>query len=76
LYGLRYAEFVVPLVKGMQEQQQYIYLLQKQVEAARAEIPMQIGKQLNFINMQNAKIEKLEKQNESLLKRLEILENN
>jgi trimeric autotransporter adhesin len=43
LYGLRYAEFVVPLVKAVQEQQM--------------------------------KIEQLEKQNELLLKRLEILEN-
>jgi hypothetical protein len=30
-YGLRYAEFVVPLVKGMQEQQKMIDELQKQV---------------------------------------------
>ncbi len=29
-YGLRYAEFVVPLVKGMQEQQQLIEQLQQQ----------------------------------------------
>ncbi len=29
-YGLRYAEFVVPLVKGMQEQQQEIELLREQ----------------------------------------------
>ena len=31
LYGLRYAEFVVPLVKAMQEQQALIAALQKQV---------------------------------------------
>jgi hypothetical protein len=30
LYGLRYAEFVVPLVKGMQEQQKMIEELQSQ----------------------------------------------
>ena len=30
-YGLRYAEFVVPLVKGMQEQQQMIQELQKKI---------------------------------------------
>jgi trimeric autotransporter adhesin len=30
VYGLRYAEFVVPLVKGMQEQQQIINELKKQ----------------------------------------------
>ena len=32
-YGLRYGDFVVPLVKGMQEQQQMIQSLQKQVAA-------------------------------------------
>lgn len=31
-YGLRYAEFVVPLVKAMQEQQQQINDLKKQIE--------------------------------------------
>jgi hypothetical protein len=36
LYGLRYAEFVVPLVKGMQEQQAQIEQLQKQVEELQA----------------------------------------
>jgi hypothetical protein len=30
MYGLRYAEFVVPLVKAMQEQQQMIEYLKKQ----------------------------------------------
>jgi len=45
LYGLRYSDFVVPLVKAVQEQQQIIETLQKQVEAAKAEIPIQIGKQ-------------------------------
>jgi trimeric autotransporter adhesin len=32
-YGLAYSQFVVPLVKGMQEQQKTIEQLQKQVEA-------------------------------------------
>jgi trimeric autotransporter adhesin len=31
-YGLRYAEFVVPLVKAVQEQQKIIQLLQKEIE--------------------------------------------
>jgi trimeric autotransporter adhesin len=31
-YGLRYAEFVVPLVKGMQEQQQQIEELKKEID--------------------------------------------
>ena len=30
-YGLRYAEFVVPLVKGIQEQQTIIEAQQKQI---------------------------------------------
>ncbi|MCB0480971.1 MAG: tail fiber domain-containing protein [Flavobacteriales bacterium] len=33
IYGLRYAEFVVPLVKGMQEQQELIQKQQKLIEA-------------------------------------------
>jgi trimeric autotransporter adhesin len=33
LYGLRYAEFVVPLVKAMQEQQQIIMDLKKRLDA-------------------------------------------
>ena len=32
-YGLRYAEFVVPLVKGMQEQQEQIAALQRALES-------------------------------------------
>jgi len=35
ILGLRYAEFVVPLVKGMQEQQQQIEELKKRVELLR-----------------------------------------
>jgi trimeric autotransporter adhesin len=35
LYGLRYAEFVVPLVKAVQEQQQLIIQLQKEIEALK-----------------------------------------
>ena len=49
-YGLRYAEFVVPVVKAMQEQQVIIATLQKQVEAARAEIPTEVEKQQQVIN--------------------------
>jgi uncharacterized coiled-coil protein SlyX len=32
LYGLRYAEFVVPLVKAVQEQQAFIENQQKQID--------------------------------------------
>ena len=38
LYGLRYAEFVVPLVKAVQEQQQQIEALKKQIEELKAMI--------------------------------------
>lgn len=37
-YGLRYAEFVVPLVKGMQEQQKMIEELKKEIEDLKREI--------------------------------------
>ncbi|HWB64400.1 MAG TPA: tail fiber domain-containing protein, partial [Chitinophagales bacterium] len=35
LYGLRYAEFVVPLVKAVQEQQEMIEELKKEIEALK-----------------------------------------
>jgi len=35
-YGLRYGQFVVPLVKGMQEQQQQIVHLEQEIEALKA----------------------------------------
>ena len=35
-YGLKYAEFVVPLVKGMQEQQERIETLQQEVATLKA----------------------------------------
>jgi trimeric autotransporter adhesin len=38
LYGLRYSEFVVPLVKAVQEQQQMIEQLRKMVETQQKEI--------------------------------------
>jgi hypothetical protein len=38
LYGLSYSEFVVPLVKGMQEQQQQIEKQQQQIETLNKEI--------------------------------------
>jgi hypothetical protein len=34
-YGLRYSEFVVPLVKAIQEQQQMIESLQKEIKELR-----------------------------------------
>jgi len=66
-YGLRYADFVVPLVKAIQEQQTIIEQLRKQVEAVKAEIPMQIGKQQRMII-------DLKKLNVELERRIVILE--
>ncbi len=69
-YGLRYAEFVVPLVKAVQEQQQMIDFLQKQVETPRAEIPIQIGKQQQQLNEMKKEIDLLKEQNKLLLQLL------
>ena len=38
LYGLRYAEFVVPLVKAIQEQQEMILQLQKELDKLKANL--------------------------------------
>jgi hypothetical protein len=61
IMGLRYSEFVVPLVKAVQEQQAIIEKLQMQVEAAKAEIPMQTGKQQKMIEDLKKEIEGLKK---------------
>jgi hypothetical protein len=62
LYKIKYAEFVVPLVKAVQEQQTLIETLQKQVLAAKAEMPIQIGKQqVIIITNQQKQIDLLEK---------------
>ena len=69
LYTLRYAEFVVPLVKAVQEladrsgvQQLIIETLQKQNETVIAETNIQMGKQQAVLNEQNKKIELLLKE--------------
>jgi len=41
VYGLRYAEFVVPLVKAVQEQQALIHSLQRRIEEATIESKQQ-----------------------------------
>ncbi|MBC7775589.1 MAG: tail fiber domain-containing protein, partial [Phycisphaerae bacterium] len=41
LYGLRYAEFVVPMVKAMQEQQTQIERLQQENQALKAQMQQQ-----------------------------------
>ena len=49
LYGLRYGDFVVPLVKAMQEQQFTIEKLQKEIKDIKDDIPTQIIKQQTLI---------------------------
>ena len=44
LYGLRYASFVVPLVKAIQEQQQIIEKQQKQIDALMERVEELEGK--------------------------------
>ncbi len=62
VYGLRYAEFVVPLVKAVQEQQVMIEKLRKQVESAsEAGIAEIIRKQQQIIEDLKIRIEVLEK---------------
>ena len=68
LYKIKYAEFVVPLVKGMQEQQAIIEALQKDVAAAKTEMPMQIEKQQTII-------EELKKQMAEMKREIELLKN-
>ena len=75
LYGLRYGDFVVPLVKAVQEQQLIIETLQKQVEAAKAEIPMQLGKQQEMIEQQNTIIGQQNKIVAEQNKKIEMLIN-
>jgi trimeric autotransporter adhesin len=50
-YGIAYSQFVIPLVKAVQEQQQVIGLLQKRVEALSAvDIPAIVKTQQQQIN--------------------------
>ncbi len=67
-YGLRYAEFVVPLVKAVQEQQLMIEDLQKQPRSGTT-VPVQTGLQEQTITDLQKKIALLEEQNR-LLKQL------
>jgi hypothetical protein len=67
LYGLRYAEFVVPLVKAMQEQQAMIISLQNQSAITKAGNTKQI-------EQQQAIIIQLQQQVSLLKKRLSALE--
>lgn len=60
VYGLRYAEFVVPLVKAVQEQQVIIEKLRKQVQS-ETETSALLKQQQQVINDLKRRIELLEK---------------
>ena len=65
LYGIRYAEFVVPLVKAMQEQQEMITELKATEEEQQATIDAQqttIGQQKSDYLLLLKRIEALEKE--------------
>jgi hypothetical protein len=65
-YGLRYAEFVVPLVKAIQEQQVMIEGLQKNARVGKTEDSIQAGNQMQLIDDLQKKIALLEEQNRLL----------
>jgi hypothetical protein len=71
LYGIRYAEFVVPLVKAMQEQQEMI----EGQEATITELKATAQNQQAMIERQEAKIEQQKNDYLLLLRRIEALEN-
>ena len=54
LYGLRYAEFVVPLVKAAQEQNELIVRLQKEIAALKIQ-----GKKIEQLEKELQQIQKL-----------------
>jgi predicted RNase H-like nuclease (RuvC/YqgF family) len=62
-YSISYADFVVPLVKGMQQQQQQIELLENQLDHTSKE-----NSELKIT------ISEIQKQNKELLRRIEHLE--
>ncbi len=74
-YSIAYGQFVPSLVRAVQEQQQIIEMLQKQVEVAKAEIPVQIGKKLSIIEEQNKKIELLLKEIQKIKEQLNNVTN-
>lgn len=57
LYGLRYAEFVVPLVKAVQELSQQNEELQKQITELKALVGQQKHNNTQVISLTNASIE-------------------
>ena len=67
LYGIRYAEFVVPLVKAMQEQQE---MIDGQQEVMQEQQEMIDGQQATIEQQKND----FQKQLQLLLERIETLE--
>jgi len=61
------------LRKALQEQQSMIATLQKQVQAVKAEIPMQIGKQQSMIEQQKKMIEQQNQKIDMLLKEILLI---
>jgi len=58
--GINYQYFTVLAIKGLQEQQEIIQSLQKQVDAIKAEIPALTGKQQQQVQSQEYRITQLE----------------
>ncbi|MEO8112485.1 MAG: hypothetical protein ABI594_20720, partial [Ginsengibacter sp.] len=68
-YSLSYSQFIMPLVKAMQEQQKIIEELSRQVE--QSEIPAIVGKQQIIITNQQKQIDLLEKRLTALEEKIE-----
>ena len=65
-YGLRYAKFVVPMVKAMQQQQEIIEKQKNNIDSQENEIK-ELKSQLNSLN---EKIEQLEKKYQELIEKV------
>jgi hypothetical protein len=68
IYTLNYTDFIMPMVKAIQEQQLQIEDMKKYIDSAKSEIP----KQQLIINAQNKKIEVLEAALISIKDKLDI----
>jgi predicted RNase H-like nuclease (RuvC/YqgF family) len=72
-YGLRYAEFVVPLVKAVQEQQNMI-IKQKSANEAQQQTIETLKAEISNMTNQDARMKSLEQENTTLKARLDRLE--
>lgn len=79
IYALRYAEFVVPLVKGIQEQQKEIEKQQKDIEKQQKEIDAlqarneELGEENSYLKDSNARLQKKVSDLDARLTKLEAL---